>query len=55
VQEGRDDLQALDGTLLLLALGRADLVLELDTLFLEVDLLQEVAANYKGALLALGD
>ncbi len=42
VQEGRDDLQALDGALLLLALGRADLVLELDALGLEVDLLEQV-------------
>ena len=43
VQEGRDDLQALDGALLLLALGGADLLLELLALGVQVDLLEQVA------------
>src|SRR5689334_6839981 len=43
VDEGGDDLQALDGALLLLALGGLDLVLELGALVLEVDLLEQVA------------
>ncbi len=43
VQEGRDDLQALDGTLLLLALGGLDLLLEIGGLGVQVDLLEQVA------------
>ncbi len=43
VEEGRDDLQALDRTALLLALGGLDLVLELLALLLEVHLLEQVA------------
>src|SRR4051794_35967785 len=43
VQERGDDLQPLDRTALLLALGRLDLVLELVTLSVEVDLLEQVA------------
>src|SRR5215216_923428 len=43
VDEGRDDLQALHRTRLLLALGRLDLVLELLALGVEVDLLKQVA------------
>src|SRR5438067_1872207 len=43
VDEGRDDLQALDRAALLLALGGLDLLLEALALVVEVDLLEQVA------------
>src|SRR3954451_5746591 len=46
VDERRDDLKALDGALLLLALGGLDLVLELLALGVQVDLLEQVADRF---------
>ena len=43
LRKADDDLEALDRALLLLALGRADLLLELLLLGVEVDLLEQVA------------
>ena len=43
LDEGADDLQALDRAGLLLALAGLDLILELDAFGLEVDLLEQVA------------
>ncbi len=46
LDEGRDDLQALDRAGLLLAFARLDLVLEFDPFGLEVDLLEQVADRF---------
>ncbi len=46
LDEGRDDLQALDRAGLLLAFAGLDLVLELDPFGLEVDLLEQVADRF---------
>ncbi len=47
LDEGRDDLQPLDGTRLLLAFAGLDLILELDPFGLEVDLLEEVTDRFR--------